>query len=125
MGLVTVPIRYYPYILMGFDLLIGGPYAAALAVGGALTGHLWWWSVWGGSLGSNGLLTTRARAPEWLRRFMGESGPRAQLQGAGGEAEALARGGIHVTAPRRPATAANAAPPVNGYSWGSGRRLGN
>jgi len=122
MGVATIPIRYYAYLLILFDLLTGGPRAAALAVGGAIAGHIWWWLVWGGDLASQGLLSTRARAPEWLRKFMGESGPRVQPQSAGGEGQSLARAGIHVMAPRRPATVGGA---VTGYSWGGGRRLGN
>jgi len=124
MGLVTVPIRYYPYILIAFDLIIAGPGVAAQSVAGAAVGHVWWWSVWGGELGSQGRLNMQARAPEWLRKFMGESGPRVQPPAAGGEAEGLTRAGIHVTAPRRPATAGGSAT-ATGHSWGSGRRLGN
>ncbi|KAF9531413.1 Der1-like family-domain-containing protein [Crepidotus variabilis] len=125
MGIVTVPVIFYPYIIITFDFLIGGPHAAALSAAGAVVGHIWWWSVWGGNTGSQGLLSNHARAPEWIRNLMGESRrPRVQPPAAGGDAQGLAQGGIHVTAPRRPATA-GASATTSGYRWGSGQRLGS
>lgn len=121
MGLVTVPVIYYPYILIAFDLLMGGPHTAALSVAGAVVGHVWWWTVWGGELASQGVLHNRARAPQWLCNYMGQTNQAGGPPSAGGTAQALARGGIHVTAPRR---AAEAGDPT-GHTWGSGRRLGN
>jgi Derlin-2/3 len=41
-GLFTVPTRYYPYVVIGLDLIQGGPPAAACALAGALVGHTWW-----------------------------------------------------------------------------------
>jgi len=57
---------------------MGGPYHAALTVCGAIVGHIWWWSVWGSTPGSLGPLGSQATAPEWLRKFMGESSLRQQ-----------------------------------------------
>ncbi|KAJ7931321.1 Der1-like family-domain-containing protein [Mycena leptocephala] len=47
MGLVQLPVKYFPYVMLGFDLLLGGPGAVATSLPGAVVGHLWWWSVWG------------------------------------------------------------------------------
>ncbi len=41
MGLVTLPVKYLPYIMIGMDLLTGGPYAAAQGIAGAIVGHFW------------------------------------------------------------------------------------
>ena len=123
MGLVTVPVKYFPYILIAMDLLMGGPKFAAQSVAGAAVGHLWWWSVWGGNLGSEGIWAPYASAPQWMRNLIGERNA-GRPPTAGGSAAGLARGGIHVTAPRRPATAGGSST-TTGYSWGSGQRLGN
>ncbi|KAF8871167.1 Der1-like family-domain-containing protein [Gymnopilus junonius] len=120
MGLVTLPIKYYPYVMIGLDLLMAGPQVAAQSVAGAVVGHAWWWSVWGGELGSQGLLGAYSRAPQWMRNLVGETNA-PPPPAAGGTAAGLARAGIHVQAPRQapqPAT-------TSGYNWGSGRRLGS
>ncbi|KAF9486193.1 DER1-domain-containing protein [Pholiota conissans] len=122
MGLVTIPIVFYPYVLIGMDFVVYGTGGAAMAVAGAAVGHLWWWTVWGGELGSRGLLGPYSNAPQWLRILFGEDGRPAQPPAAGGAAEGLARSGVHVTAPRPPPGAA--AGSSTGHSWGSGRRLG-
>jgi len=117
MGLVTLPIQYFPYVMIGMDLLMGGPRAAAEAVAGAVVGHAWWWSVWGAALGSQGVLARAAQAPAWLRGIMGETHapPPSGAAGAGPAA------GVHVIPPQRqpPPTAG-----VTGHNWGSGQRLG-
>ncbi|KAF9566573.1 hypothetical protein CPC08DRAFT_628402 [Agrocybe pediades] len=121
MGLVTVPILFYPYILIVFALLEKRIRGAALATAGAVVGHAWWWSVWGGGLGSQGILTSWIRAPRWLRKLMREHNlPGAPV--AGGSAAALERAGIHVTAPRDRAQPAGG---TSGHNWGSGRTLGS
>ncbi|KIM42172.1 hypothetical protein M413DRAFT_444636 [Hebeloma cylindrosporum] len=122
MGLLTVPIQYYPYIMIGLDFIMGGPQAAGQAVAGAVVGHAWWWSVWGAGLGGQGPLASYSAAPQWLRNFFGERGPANQPPAAGGTAAGLAQGGVHVTAPRRPAENAGAS---TGHRWGSGQRLGS
>ena len=125
MGLITVPIKYFPYVLIALDFLMAGPTLAAQSVAGAVVGHLWWWSVWGTRLGSQGIWGAYASAPEWLRNLFGERhSDQPPAAAAGGAAAGLARGGIHVTAPRRPA-APGGSSTTTGYAWGSGQRLGD
>lgn len=117
MGLVTLPIKYFPYVMIGMDLLMGGPRAAAEAVAGAVVGHAWWWLVWGAPLGSQGVLARAAQAPQWLRGIMGETrAPPPPPGGAG-----LAAAGIHVTPAHRQTSSTTG---VTGHNWGSGQRLG-
>lgn len=120
MGLITIPIVYYPYVLMAMDLVVYGTSAAALAVAGAAVGHLWWWTVWGGELGSRGVLGPYSMAPQWLRRLFGEEERPRRPPAAGGAAAGLARSGVHVTAPAGAPTTGTS----TGHTWGSGRRLG-
>ena len=56
-GLITFPVRYMPFVMVGLDLLMGGPGAAAQSCVGAAIGHLWWWGVWGAGLGGQGPLS--------------------------------------------------------------------
>jgi Derlin-2/3 len=120
MGLVTVPIKYFPYVLIALDFLMAGPSFAAQSVAGAVVGHLWWWSVWGSGLGSQGVWATYASAPEWVRNVFGERRS-GRLAAAGGAAAGLAQGGVHVIAPRRTGGSSTR----TGYAWGSGQRLGD
>lgn len=123
MGLITVPIKYFPYVLIALDFLTSGPSIAAQSVAGAAVGHLWWWSVWGNRLGSQGIWSAYASAPEWVRNFFGESRS-GQPPVAGGTAAGLAQGGVHVIAPRRPAGSGGSSR-ITGHTWGSGQRLGD
>jgi len=119
LGLLTVPMKYYPYFIIGLDFLVGGPQAAGQSVAGAVVGHAWWWSVWGADLGRQGPLASYSTAPQWLRNLFGERGPAAPPPAGGGPAAGLARAGIHVTRPAdSPGTTA-------AHRWGSGQRLGN
>jgi Derlin-2/3 len=117
MGIVSVPITWQPYIMLMFDLFEGGPKGPAVGVTGCMVGYIWWWTVWGRNPSGQGILSPYSRAPEWLRRLMGECGPRVPLG-----AERSTGGGIYVTAPRQTATSGSAT--TAGYRWGSGRRLG-
>ncbi|KAG1779468.1 hypothetical protein EV702DRAFT_1088487 [Suillus placidus] len=121
MGLITVPIAYFPYALLGMDLLMGGTSAAAQGVSGMLIGHAWWWLVWGSGIGSGGveqgMYAGWGRAPPWLKRWYGE---RDDYGRAGSR-----RGAVQAFAPRQRAEEAAASGRVTGYSWGSGRRLGD
>ncbi|KAF8632163.1 hypothetical protein AX17_004904 [Amanita inopinata Kibby_2008] len=116
MGLLTLPVKYLPYIMIAMDLLMAGPAAAAQGIAGAVVGHFWWWSVWGtGAPGQRPLLESFGRAPGWLRSLIGGDGPAA----AGGGPV----GGVHVIPPRRPAAADSGS--TSGYNWGTGQRLGS
>ncbi|KAI0371280.1 hypothetical protein BV20DRAFT_942331, partial [Pilatotrama ljubarskyi] len=113
-GLVTFPIIYLPYMLVGMDLLMGGPGAAAISISGAVVGHLWWWGVF-----DTGVLRPWGTAPAWLRAFFGQAG------GPAGDVGGVPHvgGGVHVVPPRRLREEAAAATGIRGHSWGSGRRL--
>ncbi|KIK04808.1 hypothetical protein K443DRAFT_675590 [Laccaria amethystina LaAM-08-1] len=121
MGLVSLPIKYFPYVMIGMDLLMAGPEAAAQSVAGAVVGHAWWWSVWGAALGSQGVLSNAAQAPQWLRYLVGEGRAPRPPPNAGGVAAGLAAGGVQVIPPRRPATSTSG----GGHQWGQGHRLGS
>ena len=84
------------------DLLMAGPAAAAQSVAGAVVGYAWWWSVWGATLGSQGVLANAAQAPQWLRDLMGEGRAPRPPPNAGGVAAGLAA--VQAIHPRRPAT---------------------
>ncbi|KAF5351137.1 hypothetical protein D9756_008248 [Leucocoprinus leucothites] len=121
-GLITLPVQYFPYIMIGMDLLMGGPAAAAQAIAGAVTGHAWLWGVWGMTLGSTGPLAGYARAPKWLENWLdgpNRRPPQSGTTGAGGAR--MAAGGVHVVAPR----GAQPSGSSSGYSWGRGQRLGS
>ncbi|KAM6492704.1 Der1-like family domain containing protein [Amanita muscaria] len=108
LGLLTLPVKFMPYIMIAMDFLMGGPAAAAQGIAGAVVGHLWWWTMWAAEGGQRPMLEAYARAPAWLRSLVGDgNGP---VGGAG----------VHVIPPRQPA----AARPRTGHSWGSGTRLG-
>ncbi|KAL0957992.1 hypothetical protein HGRIS_000167 [Hohenbuehelia grisea] len=121
-GLFTFPVAYMPYIMVGMDLLMAGPGAAAQAAAGAVVGHLWWWGIFGSAAGGQGgVLEAYGRAPGWMRWLVGENGPPPPT-GAG--ANAGEAGGVHVIPPRR-AAAASGSSSGTGYNWGSGQRLGS
>ncbi|KAI0634838.1 DER1-domain-containing protein [Trametes polyzona] len=113
-GLITFPIVYLPYMLVGLDLLMGGPGAAAISVSGAVVGHLWWWGVF-----DTGAFRGVGTAPAWVRSFFGETG--GGTGGVGGIANV--GGGVHVVPPRRLREEAAAGTGLRGHNWGSGRRL--
>ncbi|KAF8122572.1 Der1-like family-domain-containing protein [Boletus edulis] len=116
MGLITIPVKYFPYALLAIDVLNG---RASESLSGMIVGHLWWWFVWGAGTGAGGVEQGRfaglALAPRWLRGLFGEHE---------GERRATNRGGYQVHAPRQRAEQA-AGGRATGYSWGSGQRLGS
>jgi len=126
-GIVTIPIKYFPFALLGLDLLNGGPKAAAQSLPGALVGHLWWWAVWstGGRMGGEGgPLREWGRAPAWITNWFGERRRAVtDAPGAGQGANSGAATGIQVVPPRR--RAEEGAPTTHGHRWGAGQRLGN
>jgi Derlin-2/3 len=125
MGLITLPMQYLPYAMIGahrslgsllplmqqvgMDLIMGGPGAAAVSVTGAVIGHLWWWVIYGED--GRGLpgLRQYGGAPPWVRALVSD--------GAGPSGT-----GVHVFPPRQQRGAP--ARPA-GYNWGgAGNRLG-
>lgn len=114
MGLVTIPVKYFPYALLAIDVING---RASESLTGMIVGHLWWWLVWGAGTGAGGVEQGRfasyALAPRWLRDWFGERD---------GDHRTTNRGGYQVHAPRRAAQAADAR--AGSYNWGAGQRLG-
>jgi len=123
MGLISIPVVYLPYLMIGMDFLMAGPSAVPAGISGLVAGHLWWWGVWGASrAGTHGVLEHYARAPQWMRRLFGEQGwtpGNVVAPGAG------PIGGVHVMPPRGMATRALGGSTTSGYRWGSGNRLGD
>ncbi|KAL4078123.1 Der1-like family-domain-containing protein [Scleroderma yunnanense] len=113
MGLITLPVTYFPYAMLGMDLLTNGMDSAAQSVSGMVVGHLWWWLVWGAGTGAGerGLLASYARAPRWLRNIFGER------EGTRGSH----RAGYHVVPPRTRDSSSRS----TGHRWGTGHTLGS
>jgi Derlin-2/3 len=128
-GLITLPVVYYPYLMVGMDLVMGGPAAAASGVVGLVVGHGWWWGIYGGA-GGRGSLESLGRAPAWVKNFVSDGPP--DVAGAGGAANAGEGaadpgpiGGVHVITPRSRTTGSSSSSTTTGYQWGSGQRLGD
>ncbi|KAG6810651.1 hypothetical protein H0H92_010914 [Tricholoma furcatifolium] len=132
-GLFTFPVKYLPYVIIGMDLLMGGPAYAAQAVAGAVVGHLWWLAVWDGQVGSRGgVLQAWLTAPAWMRNLVGEGN---RPPPPPGQAASNSGGGVHVSAPRQTLATGSGATTSRattsgssgstGYQWGSGRTLGS
>jgi len=123
-GLITIPIIYFPYALLGMDLLNGGPKEAAQSLPGALIGHLWWWAIWSNDAsmgGRGGPYVEYGRAPALVANWFGErrdGGTNAPGAGRG----ANSGSGVQVVPPRR--RAEEGAPETHGHRWGGGQRLG-
>jgi len=100
-GVLSLPVRYFAYILVAIDFIIGGKGAALSALSGILVGHLWWWGVW-----ESRALQELGRAPGWMRALIDTLPPPGATGGSSSHS-------------RRPGTQ------TTGYSWGSGHRLGN
>jgi len=114
MGLITIPVEYLPYAMVGFELLRAGPSGAARAVAGVIVGWTWWICVWGSDGRGSGVLAGLETAPAWLRRIVPDSSDLPANVA-----------GVHVVEPRRRA-GEDAAPGTRAapYNWGTGRRLG-
>ncbi|KZP28358.1 DER1-domain-containing protein [Athelia psychrophila] len=124
MGLITIPVVYYPYMMVVMDLLISGTSTAAGGVVGLVVGHLWYWAIFGGE-GGRGPFQARGRAPGWLKRLFGDAtAPRPFVGRREPEDAPEPLGGVHVMPPRE-RTAAAPGSATTGYQWGEGRRLGN
>ncbi|BGP40538.1 hypothetical protein JCM10449v2_004500 [Rhodotorula kratochvilovae] len=146
-GLLTLPAPYFPFAMLGMDLLQGGPGAALRSFTGMVAAHAWWFLAViyprqnGGS--SPALLRALLAPPQALINLLG-NGPAVPSSFAGsGSAGA---GGYRVgggTAFRPAAGAPGAAAAAAGrgvagatgaraggertatHRWGSGHRLGS
>ncbi|KAH8101787.1 DER1-domain-containing protein [Cristinia sonorae] len=131
-GLVTIPITYYPFLLIAFDLIVGGHRYAACSITGAIVGHLWWWGVW----------DTRAAerygaAPRWLKALISHSEASGGTGGSGGSFASgsgvtvvpgrvpLARSQIQTPAARPVRPEPSEAARATAHAWGGGQRLGS
>lgn len=116
MGLITIPVKYFPFALLAIDVING---RASEGLTGMIVGHLWWWLVWGAGTGAGGVEQGRfaglALAPSWLRHLFGERV---------GVRRATNRDGYHALAPRQRTGERVAGAQTTGYNWGSGERLG-
>ncbi|KAF7975692.1 hypothetical protein HWV62_8807 [Athelia sp. TMB] len=125
MGMISIPVLYYPYAMVAMDLALAGTSTAAAGVVGLVTGHAWWWAVFGGELG-RGPLAREARAPGWLKRLLGDGPEERPVVGRRREGEDEHAGpgpvdGVHIV---RPAGRAAPGGSTTGYQWGAGHRLG-
>ncbi len=114
-GLITVKALYFPFALVGLDLLQGGVPAAAVSLTGAIVGHIWYMLEWqerGPNRPGGGRGAMVGRAPAWLARLMGSPPPSAPQPR---------------TTDSRPYGAASTPreySATGGHTWGSGQRLG-
>lgn len=104
-GIISFPVRYFPYVLVAIDFIVGGKEAALSAMTGILVGHLWWWGVW-----ESRALREIGAAPSWLRSLIETPPPPGPAPSTVGGTSSR---------PRRPGAQ------TTGYNWGSGQRLGN
>lgn len=116
-GIISVPTRWFPYMLIVLDVLDGGPPAALHGLTGCIVGHAWYLLEWKDGRRQD---TPYGRAPAWLKAWIAEGPaedhPRPAARAYGGAQEPQNRGfgdGGRGTGPQ-----------VQGYNWGQGNRLG-
>ncbi|KAG8846688.1 hypothetical protein FRB96_001924 [Tulasnella sp. 330] len=132
-GLLTAKALYFPFALVGMDVIMGGPAAAIVSFTGLVAGHVWYMLEWqedasrGRSGGGRGSVV--GRPPRWFERFIGNgsgSGP----TGGGGSSSSSSSSSTARANPRPYGAAipprTNDAPRASttGYTWGRGNRLG-
>jgi len=120
-GLVTFAQKWYPLLLLFLDFLNYGKPGAAVSLTGLITGYAWWMLEWKESPGSPppGSGRIMGRAPDWLKRLIGD-----QTR----DGVPPLAGGVHVQVPPGRALNDGGRPPrpvTTGYQWGRGQRLGS
>jgi len=122
-GLITIKALYFPFALLGMDLLNGGPAAAIVSLTGIVAGHVWYMLEWqdnGATRPGRGTGAVVGKPPGWFARFVG-NGESADTSGSGGSGRQPApRTYGAAVAPRGGERGA-----ATGHSWGSGHRLGS
>ncbi|KAG8970247.1 hypothetical protein FRC03_010437 [Tulasnella sp. 419] len=122
-GILSLKALYFPFVLVGLDLITGGPPAAAVSLTGVIAGHAWWLLEWkedGPSHGGGGRGGVMGRAPRWLVNLVG-MGEDPQTRDA--QQNQRAYGGAY--APRgRGLNDGGSGATGNQHTWGSGQRLG-
>ncbi|EJD43367.1 DER1-domain-containing protein [Auricularia subglabra TFB-10046 SS5] len=117
-GIVTVPTRWFPYMLLLFDVLQGGPSAALVGLTGCIVGHSWWLLEWKDGRRQD---TPWGRAPAWFKAWVAEGAavdePRPEPRAYGGARAPPNRGFGDGGRP--------VAQQPQGYNWGAGNRLGS
>ncbi|KAF8526037.1 DER1-domain-containing protein [Hysterangium stoloniferum] len=109
-GLMTIEAKWWPYVLVALDGVMGGKQTLARSLTGLVAGHAWWLLAWRDAAAQQ---SSFARAPGWLRSLI--PSPTAAAGATGPQPRAFG------TAPR---AAARPGRPT-GYQWGTGRRLGD
>jgi len=127
-GLVTIKALYFPFALIGMDLLNGGPAAAIISLTGIVAGHVWYMLEWqenGPTRPGRGTGAVVGKPPGWFERFIGNGDGAGS--GSGASSGSSGTGRQPATRPYGAAFAPQREEPratTTGYSWGSGNRLG-
>ena len=122
-GVIQTSIVYLPYAVAGMDLLMGGPYAGAIAVSGLIVSQAFYMLEWD----SNGGNPTPKRnswlaAPTWFKTLFSKAiaYPEAVANERKVYGQATAPPGRGFGDGGRGTNTAT----TSGYNWGSGNRLG-
>lgn len=128
-GFITIPAKYLSYALLALDLLQGGVPVLMEGLTGIISAHIFHYltEVYPrANPSARRILDT----PNWFKKYLFGERP---SNGSQRQERTLGGGVTRMDPPRRPAgantggnaSAAAAATPAAGRSWGSGRRLGD
>jgi Derlin-2/3 len=123
-GLIQTNIVYLPYAVAAMDLLIDGPYGAAVAVSGLIVSQALYMLEWGSASGESApKRNSWLAAPTWFKKlFRNEiANPDALANARRVYGQASAPAGRGFGDSGRGANTAT----TSGYSWGEGHRLGD
>ncbi|KAL1413266.1 hypothetical protein Q8F55_001021 [Vanrija albida] len=115
-GLVSVPTRLYPLVMLGLDFILVGTNIFLAGLLGVIVGHFWWFISTYLPLHAPARLRrpNALAAPRWFRRlFVARSGPTTRFSS-----------GITATDYRANSTSNSSAAEAVRHRWGSGQRLG-